>query len=178
MSYVAFGTLLLIATSGVISFYRQLKILQKNSYSLPGYFKWVITSYTTGFALSTILYCALTIAIKKEMEILPLVLAAVLMLVRVAIFVIANKNSTKKLMFDSRVKAFYVTAILMLGVLVVIATISTNATAVNICRMVCLLLSIIMPVLTCVVWFVTLPIAKFLSKKTPKEPETNDGATD
>ena len=69
MSYIAFGTLLLIATSGVISFYRQLKILQKNSYSLPGYFKWVITSYTTGFALRTILYCALTIAIKKEMEI-------------------------------------------------------------------------------------------------------------
>lgn len=178
MSYIAFSTLLLIAASGVISFYRQLKILQKNSYSLTKYFKWVIGSYTTEFALSTVFYCAITITIKKEMEILSLVLAAVLMLLRVAIIVISNKNSTKKLSFDSRVKIFYITAIIMLGALVMISTISNNTTVVSVCRMVCLLLSVIMPVLTFVVWVVTLPIAKCLFKKTPKEPETYDGATD
>lgn len=178
MSYIAFGTLLLIAASGVTSFYRQLKILQKNSYSLIKYFKWVIDSYTAEFALSAILYCAITITIKKEMETLSLVLAVVLMLLRVAIIIISNKNSTKKLSFDSRVKIFYITAIVILGTLVVISTISVNAITVNVCRTVCLLLSVIMPVLTFVVWIVTLPITKRLSPKTLKELETNDGATD
>ncbi len=177
MSYINFATLLLIAASGVISFYRQLKILQKSSYSLTGYFKRLMGSHTAEFALSAILYCAITIAIKKEMEILSLVLAAVLMLLRVAIIIIINKKSTKKLLFTSRVKIFYITAIVMLGALVIVSTISTNTMAVNICRMACLLLSIIMPVLTCIVWVVTLPIAKRLFKKTEKEPGTDDGAT-
>ena len=92
MSYIVFATLLLAAVSGILSFYRHARKLQQNSYSLSSYIKWLKDSYTTEFAISSLLYCAIILGVKKEKEIIALVLAAVLFLLRLVI----NVNIIKK----------------------------------------------------------------------------------
>ncbi len=168
MSYIIFATLLLAAASGILSLQRQLQILQQDSYSLSAYFKWLKDLYTTELAVSAIFYCAITISIIKDKAIISLVLASLLMVLRVGLNINARKKQTKKLAFTARVKRFYVAAILMLGALVFLSTILLNVTAVAVFRMICLILSIVTPVLTLVIWGVTYPIEKALICKNKK----------
>lgn len=175
MSYIVFATLLLAAASGILSFYRHARKLQQGSYLLSKYFKWLMKSYTTEFAISAILYCAITLCLTKEKEWIALILAIVLVALRLFLNIVTQKNTTKKLAFTAQVKASYITAILMLGALVMTSVLSSNIVVANICRTIGLLLSIIMPILVLVVWIITYPLAKFLFTK--KESKTDDGAT-
>ncbi len=168
MPYITFATLLLAAASGILSLYRQLQILQQNSYSILAYFKWLKDSYTTELAVNAIFYCAITIGIIKDKAIISLVLASLLIVLRVVLNINARKKQTKKLAFNTRVKRFYVTAILMLGALVLLSTILLNVTTVEVFRMICLILSIVTPVLVLVIWGITYPIEKALICRNKK----------
>ena len=178
MSYFIFATLLLAAASGIFSLYQHAKKLQQNSYSLLGYFKWLKDSYTAEFALSALLYCAITLAVKNEKEILALILASVLFLLRLIISVKVTKNAKKKLAFTVFVKMFYIIAILMLGALVIVAKLSTDEMISNVFCIVGLLLSTIIPVLTFVAWLITYPISKLMPAKPKKETKTDDEVAD
>lgn len=176
MSYIVFVTLLLAATSGILSLYRHVRKLQQGSYLLSKYFKWLMKSYTTEFAISAILYCAISICLTKEQEWVALILAIVLVALRAFLVIATQKNTTKKLTFTAQVKAIYITAILILGALVMVSVLSTDVMAANVCRTIGLLLSIIMPVLVFIVWIITYPLAKFVFAK--KESKTDDIVTD
>lgn len=176
MSYIVFATLLLAAASGILSFYRHVRKLQQGSYLISKYFKWLMKSYTTEFAISAILYCAITICLTKEQEWIALILAIVLVALRAFLVIATQKNTTKKLAFTAQVKALYITAILILGALVMVSVLSTDVMAANVCRTIGLLLSIIMPVLVFIVWIITYPLAKFVFAK--KESDTDDIVTD
>ena len=176
MSYIVFATLLLAAASGILSFYRHVRKLQQGSYLISKYFKWLMKSYTTEFAISAILYCAITLCLTKEQEWVALILAIVLVALRAFLVIATQKNTTKKLAFTAQVKAMYITAILILGALVMVSVLSTDVMAANVCRTIGLLLSIIMPVLVFIVWIITYPLAKFVFAK--KESDTDDIVTD
>ena len=176
MSYIVFVTLLLAAISGILSLYRHVRKLQQGSYLISKYFKWLMKSYTTEFALSAILYCAISICLTKEQEWVALILAIVLVVLRAFLVIATQKNTTKKLAFTAQVKAIYITAILILGALVMVSVLSTDVMAANVCRTIGLLLSIIMPVLVFVVWTITYPLVKFVFAK--KESKTDDIVTD
>ena len=176
MSYIVFATLLLAAASGILSFYRHVRKLQQGSYLISKYFKWLMKSYTTEFAISAILYCAITLCLTKEQEWVALILAIVLVALRAFLVIATQKNTTKKLAFTAQVKAIYITAILILGALVMVSVLSTDVMAANVCRTIGLLLSIIMPVLVFIVWIITYPLAKFVFAK--KESDTDDIVTD
>ena len=176
MSYIVFATLLLAAASGILSFYRHVRKLQQGSYLISKYFKWLMKSYTTEFAISAILYCAITLCLTKEKEWIALILAIVLVALRAFLVIATQKNTTKKLAFTAQVKAIYITAILILGALVMVSVLSTDVMAANVCRTIGLLLSIIMPVLVFIVWIITYPLAKFVFAK--KESDTDDIVTD
>lgn len=173
--YIIFATLLFAAASGILSLQHQLQILQQNAYSLSAYFRCLKNSYTTQLALSAFFYCTITIGIIKNKIVISLVLALLLMILRVVFNINAHKKQTKRLAFTARVKRFYVTAILMLGVLVLVSTISPNAAVSEVFRMICLVLATVTPVLTFVVWVVTYPIERYLSAKRKKESVTDDG---
>lgn len=163
MPYVTFITVLLLSVSAFVSFYRQLQILQKNKYSISLYFKWLKDSYTTQFALSTLFYCVITVCITGGKLWLSLLLSLVLLAARIIMIFVAHKN--QGLGFTARVKRLYVTAIIILGVLIMASAIFQNATVSQICRMLCLLLSVITPALATVVMIVNRPIEKFLKQK-------------
>lgn len=176
MSYIVFATLLLAAVSGILSFYRHARKLQQNSYSLSSYIKWLKDSYTTEFAISSLLYCAIILGVKKE--IIALVLAAVLFLLRLVINVNIIKKSEKKLAFTTYVKSLYITAILILGGLIIASKLSTDIMVANVFCTLGLLLSIIMPVLTFIVWLIMYPLSKTVSVKPKKETKTDDEVAD
>ena len=128
--------------------------------------------------MSALLYCAITLAIKNEKEILALVLASVLFLLRLIVSVKVVKNAKKKLAFTIFVKVFYIIAILMLGVLVIVSKLSTDEMISTVCCTIGLLLSTIMPVLTFIVWLITFPLSKAVSVKPKKETKTDDEVAD
>lgn len=163
MPYVTFITVLLLSVSAFVSFYHQLQILQKNKYSISSYFKWLKDSYTTQFALSTLFYCVITVCITGGKLWLSLILSLVLLAARIILIFVVHKNQS--LGFTARVKRLYVMAIIILGVLIMASAIFQNATVSQICRMLCLLLSVITPALATVVMIVNRPIEKFLKQK-------------
>ncbi|MBE6810891.1 MAG: UDP-N-acetylmuramoyl-tripeptide--D-alanyl-D-alanine ligase [Ruminococcaceae bacterium] len=164
MPYITFAMLLIVAASGIFSLYRQLQMLQQNSYFPSRYFKWLKESYTLELAISAILYCAITVGSINGKAVLSLVLAGILLALRITLNINTHKKSIKKLVFTARIKRLYITAIVLLGVLVLIPAIFIDALASEICRTLCLVMSIVTPILTFVIWIITYPIEKAISK--------------
>ncbi len=164
MPYIIFIILLLIAASGIFSFYHQLQMFQQNSYLPSRYLKWIGSSYTTELAASTILYCVITVGMLKGRVILAFVLAMILLILRVWLNISAYKKSNKKLIFTVRVKVLYIAAILVLGALLLLSALLPRGLGAEICRTVCMALSIVTPILTLVVWALTFLIQKIIAR--------------
>lgn len=164
MPYIILATLLLVAAGGIFSLYRQLQVLQQNSYFPSRYFKLLKESYTLELAISAIAYCAISVCMVKGKDVAALVLAAFLFILRVALNVKTHKKSIKKLLFTTRVKRLYVAAILILGTCILVAAF-TNGTAYDVSRTLCLVLAVVTPLLTFVVWLITYPIEKAIANR-------------
>ena len=165
MPYITFATLLLISASGIFSIYRQLQVLQQNSYSVSLYFKWLKDSYATELAVSAVIYCVITISIIKDKLLVALIIAIIFMGLRIALNVGVYKKLGQKLAFTTRVKTLYITAIVILGVLVFVSTILYGTILAEICRTLCLILSSVTPSLTFIAIGVTYPVQKITKKK-------------
>lgn len=187
MPNITFFILLTVAASAVVALYRQLQMLQQNSYFLSRYFKWVKQSYTIELAISAILYCAITALVLNSRSIFAFVIAVLLLAVRIVLCIKTQKKSIKKLVFTARIKRLYITAVVLLGALLLIGTVASSAAnsadvnsviklsetivivvqkslIADMCSVVCLVLSIVSPLLTVVVWTLTYPIEKAVSK--------------
>lgn len=164
MTYFVFATLLILGGGAVFSLYRQLQMLQQNSYFPSRYFGWIKQSYTIELAITAVLYCAISFCLMNRAEIPALIMAAILLAVRLYFNIKTHKNSIKKLVFTARIKRLYITAILLLGILIFVYFLNYYSIAGNICRTLCLLLSIVTPVLTILVWAITYPIEKLIAR--------------
>lgn len=156
---IIFISLLILAASGVFSLYRQLQMLQQNSYFLSRYFKWVSGSYTIQLALSAICYCVVTLLISKDKPIPALIISVLLLITSVFSNVKTHKKSIKKLVFTARVKRLYITAIVILGALL-FGSIYSHIIWGEVSRVLCTALAVVSPLLTFVVWLMTWPIEK------------------
>lgn len=164
MPYITFIALLLLAASGIFSLYRQLQMLQQNSYFLSRYFKWVSGSYTLELALSAIIYCAFTFLLLNNKQWICFVIALLMFIIRIISSIKTNKKSIKILVFTARIKRLYVTAILLLGVFLFGSIFSLYNIFGEISRIMCIALSIVAPLLTLVIWLVTYPLEKAVSQ--------------
>ena len=165
MPYITFFALLIVATSAVFSLYRQLQMLQQNSYFLSRYLKWINKSYTVELAVSAIFYCAITLFVLNGKEILCLIAAVALFAARIILNIKTHKKSIKKLVFTARIKRLYVTAIIVLGVLLYGSIFSFYTLFGEVSRVLCIVLSVVSPILTVVVWLITYPIEKAIAKR-------------
>ncbi|MBQ8267555.1 MAG: hypothetical protein IJZ21_04140, partial [Clostridia bacterium] len=116
MTYFTFAAMLLLAAGAVLSLYRQLQVLQQNSYSLSRYLKWVIGSYTADLAISAIVYCATMFLVINNKDLFFLILSMLFLSARIVLNIFTHKRSIKKLRFTTRIKRLYIAAILLLGV--------------------------------------------------------------
>ncbi len=164
MPYITFIAISLLAISGVFSLYRQLQMLQQNSYFLSRYFKWVSGSYTLELALSAIAYCAITFLVMRGKPWFCLALAILLLVTRILLCVKTHKKSIKKLVFTARIKRLYITAILILGISLFGSIYSFYNTLGEASRVICIALSVVSPLLTVVIWLITFPVEKAVSQ--------------
>ena len=164
MPYITFISLLLLATSGMFSLYRQLQMLQQNSYFLSRYFKWVSNSYALELAISAILYCGITYFVLNGKSTLSFIVAILLLAVRIFLNIKTHKKSIKKLVFTARVKRLYVTAILLLGIFLFGSIFSFYTLFGEVSRVLCISMSVVPPLITVIIWFKTYPIEKAVSK--------------
>ncbi len=160
MPYIIFFTMLCVAASGIFSLYRQLQMLQQNSYFPSRYFKWLKEAYTIDLAISAVVYCLITVGMLRGKWVLSFVVSIVLLALRVFLNIKTHKKSIKKLVFTARIKRLYVVAIIVLGALVLISALAIGSMMAEICRTICLALSVVTPILTFVVWAITYPIEK------------------
>lgn len=160
MPYITFAAILLVSVSAVFSLYRQLQMLQQNSYFLSRYFKWINKSYTLELAVSAILYCTLTFLIINGKSVPSLVVALLLLAARIALNIKTRKKSIKKLVFTARVKRLFVAAVLILGILLYGSIFSFYTLFGEISRVLCVTVSVVSPALTVAVWLITYPIEK------------------
>ena len=164
MSYLLLITLLLVAASGIFSLYRQLQMLQQNSYYPSRYFKWLKQSYTLELAMSAILYCSLIFLVQNNRTILSLIVAACVLILKITTSIKMHKKSIKKLAFTARIKRLFAAAIIILGALISVFEILPQSLIGEICLMVCMVLSLISPLLTFVIWGVTYPVEKAVNQ--------------
>jgi hypothetical protein len=174
MTYFTFAAMLLLAVGAVLSLYRQLQALQKNAYSLSRYFKWVSNSYTVHLAISAIVYCAITFLVLNNKDLFVLILSVLFLAARLAL----NILTRKKLGFTARIKRLYVTAILLLGVCLFGCIFSFYNLFGEISRMLCIVLSVVSPLLTVVVWLITYPIEKVITKRFANKAKCDSDIVD
>lgn len=178
MTYFTFAAMLLLAAGAVFSLYHQLQVLQQNSYSLSRYFKWVSNSYTVHLAISAIVYCATTFFVLNNKDMFVLILSVLFLAARIALNVLTRKKSVKKLGFTARIKRLYVAAILLLGVCLFGSIFSLYNLFGEISRMLCIVLSVVSPLLTVVVWLITYPIEKALAKRLDNKAKCDSDIVD
>ncbi len=159
-----FLTVIFTAVSGIFSLYRQFQMLQQNSYYPSRYFKWLKQSYTLELAGSAILYCSLIFLMRNIRVIPSLIIAACLLILRIVLSIDTHKKSIKKLVFTARIKRLYIAAIIILGALASVYVIMPWTLTGEICMMICMILSLVAPVLVFVVWCITYPIEKAVSR--------------
>ena len=164
MEYITFATLLILTIGAIFSLYRQTQMLQQNSYFPSRYFCWLKDSYTLEFALSAILYCAITFCISNEKGVIGLVISILLLITRIFFNIKTHKKSIKKLVFTARIKRLYITAILVLGILLFISAFTKGTLLGEICRILVVVMSVVTPVLVFVIWSITYPIEKAVSQ--------------
>lgn len=162
--YILFFTLLFSAAGGLLSLYRQLQMLQQNSYYPSRYFKWITGSYTVELALSAIIYCAITFCVLNLKTVFALIISICLFVIRLVSNLKTQKKSIKKLVFTARIKRLYVTAIVLLGILLTVCEIVPQTLAGEICRVLCIAFSVVSPLLATTAWAITYPVEKAINR--------------
>ncbi len=165
MQTIILITAFICAVSSLFSLYKQLQMLQQNSYFFIRYFSWLKASYTVELALSAIVYCLITFLVLNNVGVyLALAVSVLLLAIRIYFCFKTEKRSIKKLVFTARVKRLFVTAIVVVTALLVAYWAIPASLLGEVCRTVCMILSVISPTLVFVAWAITYPIEKAVAR--------------
>ena len=156
--------MLLLGVSAVFSLYRQLQMLQQNSYFPSRYYGWLRSGYAVEAALSALLFCGASLLYGNGKNLPFLLLAAAAAGYRLFAAVRQHKKSIKKLVFTARVKRLYAAAILLLGISLSIVEISKNSLAAAVFQTVFAALACVTPLLALCSWIITYPIERAVSR--------------
>ncbi|MCQ2477677.1 MAG: UDP-N-acetylmuramoyl-tripeptide--D-alanyl-D-alanine ligase [Clostridia bacterium] len=147
----------------LFSLYKQFQMLQQNSYFPSRYIGWLKSSYTVYLALEAICFCLSSFLYTYEKFLLQEILLVILLAVRIFLCVKCYKTSIKKLVFTSRIKRLICAAVIILAALITVYVIMPDKLAGEICLMVCLMASIVSPIITLAAYYLTLPVEKAFS---------------
>lgn len=157
-------TLVLVfsAISGVFSQVKQLQMLQQNSYYPSRYMKWVLNAFSSELVLSTFVFCVASVLFAFGFYFALAALLAVFSFWKIADAFTVQKTSIKKLVFTGRIKRLFAAVIIIFALL--IALFEINFRSFTFCVTISMLLGIVSPVLTIVIWLITKPIEWIFSK--------------
>ena len=151
-------TLVLVfsAVAGIFSQVKQLQMLQQNSYYPSRYIKWVLNAYSNELVLNTFVFCVASLLFAFNFYFAEAALLAVFAFWKIADAVITQKVSIKKLVFTGRVKRLFATAIIIF--ILLLALFEINFRSFTFCVIITVLLGVVAPTLTLVIWAITKPI--------------------
>lgn len=152
-------SLILIALSGMVSLWRQLQMLQQNSYFPSRYYKWVKTSYAVELAVEAILFCLFSLLCNSSADWIVFGIGAALAVIRLQIATRQHKTSIKKLVVTARVKRLLTAAAVIVFGLVVLSAVLPDAAS-KFFRMFVLMFGTISPLLMISAWCITYPLEK------------------
>ena len=153
---------ILLWISAFFSLYKQLQMLQQNSYFPSRYFKWLKENYTLETAFLLIAFCV--VASFKDMPlIIPLIISVFILTIRIILFANCIKKSIKKLVFTKRIKRLYVSAA-GIAILLFCLFYFGNELMIEISFVLCLLLSMVTPLLVFILWLITKPLEDIITK--------------
>ncbi len=156
-------SLIICAVSAIFSVTRQFQMLQQNSYYPSRYFGWLKDNYNKDFLYCALMYFGASILYFFSVYRLMLIYLCAILLFQVITAVELQKKSIKKLVFTDRVKRLYLITALLFALLIIVSFFFHENVLGRLCNTLCLLLSIVSPLLTMAVWGISYPIEKFIS---------------
>ena len=109
-----------IACSLFCSMYRQLQMLQQNSYFASRYIKWVYGSFMLETTFLSFGYCLISIFFLGEKYIFCAAVSLAVFIIRLCLALKTAKKSIKKLVFTGRVKRLLATAVIISAIFVAV----------------------------------------------------------
>lgn len=161
----------ILAASALFSLYRQFQMLQQNSYYPSRYFKWLKGSFAPQMALMAIFFCAISWLQAGSAAVIQAVLVSAVLGLRIISAVSAYKKSIKKLVFTPRVRRQFACTIIIIAALISVYQIFTEALPGEICRMLCVMLCCVTPLLALLVWTAMQPAEKAVSRYYIRDAE-------
>lgn len=146
----------------VFANYKQLQMLQQNSYFPSRYIKWLYDSYFSRLFVLALVFCALSVLFKYSI-VAEFILICILLAVQVYSAFSAHKKSIKKLVFTARIKRLYLTAIILQAVICVL-TLVTHGMVQGVFFSLLMLLCVFSPLLILTGWLIMQPV-EILFKK-------------
>lgn len=160
MNYYLVISLILAAVSSMFSLTRQLQMLQQNSYYPSRYFGWLKDNLPI-YDICLFLVCSLLFIFKSFIA--QTVFCAAVLAVRIPLHINIQKKAIKPLVFTARIKRLFATAIILHALLITLYIVRPITLAGRLAMDISFAFSYLVPILTLVVWAVTVPVEKSVS---------------
>ena len=154
-------SLVIFAFSGLFFLVKQLQMLQQNSYFPSRYLKWLTGNAPLKQAL---LYLIASLLLFSDSKYWLMLFSVIVLVVSVYEAVSTQKKSIKKLVFTARIKRMFVTTFAVFAILVLVYGTNYDNLFGKISIILLLAFSIVTPILTLFVRFITAPVEKCVSK--------------
>ena len=154
---------ILISISAIFAVTRQFQMLQQNSYYPSRYLGWIFSSYINTVLISSALYLISSVFYIFELYIAQAIFIALLTVIRIVLCFKEQKKSIKPIVFTARVKRLYATSIILLGALLTVYILYNTTVLGRYISIALFLISFFTPVLTLVIWCITLLIEKLIN---------------
>lgn len=153
-----------LSISAVFSLYLQYQMLQQNSYFISRYFGWVKSSFTVSLCAEAFLYCILSVLYLKERYFIAAIVAFFVLALRAFLAIRQKTKSIKPLVFTSRVKRLYCTAIIILVVLFSLYAIFRRNNIGRAATLISFMLSSLTPVLSVLTKLINSPLENLIGR--------------
>ena len=154
-------SLVIFAFSGLFFLVKQLQMLQQNSYFPSRYLKWLTGNAPLKQAL---LYLIASLLLFADSKYWLMLFSVIVLVISVYEAVSTQKKSIKKLVFTARIKRMFVTVFAVFAILVLVYATNHDNLFGKISIILLLAFSIVTPILTLFVRFITAPVEKCVSK--------------
>ena len=157
-------SLSVLSVSALFSLYYQYQMLQQNSYFISRYFGWVKNSYILYVCGEAFLYCILSVLFLKERYLVTATVSMLALVMRVALAVRCKKTAIKPLVFTSRVKRLYCSAVIIFGVLLSIYEIFPKNNVGKSALLILFMLSALTPITAILTKLINSPVENLIGR--------------
>lgn len=163
MSATLIVSAFLLGISLIFSLYKQLQMLQQNSYFVKRYSKWVFDSYTNEITLLSFCFCINSFLWMWKADPFSLGICLVVLIIRAFSAVKTAKSSIKKLEWTARIKRFAAVSTVIICALLALLVIFKDEISGKFIFTAIGLFGFISPLFVIAVRFITAPFEKLIS---------------